>query len=96
MKHSKNILGRRIYSITSRTACGGNTVNSRRAVSMTEAEPYIETFAKTSRAGADITFRSADFQSKIVGDGELEDSTHRPSRRIGWCTLLWQQSPLYG
>jgi hypothetical protein len=72
MKHSKNILGRRIYSITTVLLAVVILSTAAGAVSMTEAEPYIETFAKTSRAGADITFRSADFQSKIVGDGELE------------------------
>ncbi|NLM62263.1 MAG: S-layer homology domain-containing protein [Clostridiales bacterium] len=42
------------------------------AVSVAQPEPYIATFSKTSEAGMDIPFRSVDFLSNIVGEGELE------------------------
>jgi hypothetical protein len=72
MKHSKKIFGcrpSRIISVLLATIIMSTAAG---AVSVTELDPYIATFSKTSEVGRDISFRSVDFLSNIVGDGELE------------------------
>ena len=58
----KNILHRRVYRITTVLLAVIILSTTAGAVSMTETEPFIETFAKTSRAGGDNTFRREVFK----------------------------------
>lgn len=72
MKHSKRIFGSRLVRTASILLAAIIMSTTAGAISVTQSEPYIAAFSKTSEAGSDIPFRRIDFQNNIVGDGELE------------------------